>query len=118
MERYSGHYMYPEFTHFLARLKAGTPVLICCQDSEGGIITVSDTIKAIIWTGHDDERGQNGVHASVRLATKHRHGARTGSLWGNYFLAMSKLIPSAHATSQRDPDGSYFIEMLRQYGTI
>jgi len=114
---YYGHFMSPSLTRFLAQVNPGTRVLVCCQDSVGGITTVIDSIRKIVWTGNSStENGQNGVHAGIWLAGNHRVGAPNGSIWGNYTLAISELCPSAHATSMRDPDGSHFIEMLEKSG--
>ncbi|TSA43956.1 hypothetical protein D4R49_01315, partial [bacterium] len=38
----TGNSMFPPFAQFLSQLKAGTKVVICYQDDEGGIMTLAD----------------------------------------------------------------------------
>jgi hypothetical protein len=103
--------MSPALTKFLSALSFGTHVLVCFQNAEGGIVTVSDTVKELFWTDGSSAK-QNGINVGIRFAGKHHRHAPLGGAWGTHILAISEVTSSSRSRSERDPLGKHFIKML------
>ena len=113
---YTVNSMFPPFAQFLSQLKAGTKVVICYQDDEGGIMTLADTVKEVLWTGKGDDT-RKGDYATIWFDNKNCPGEHI-SLWGNFVLAVGNIgrLPPDDARCRRDPNGTHFVQMFEQCG--
>lgn len=107
----AGSFMFPPFAQFLSQLNVGASILVCYQNSEGGIMTLTGMIKEVAWTGKGDDT-QKGDHASIWFENNHRHSGEPISLWGNSIFAVGKIGPNAPTESGHDPNGSHFVELF------